>query len=150
MIRKTNPLSIIIYLLQHLTWAYLPFLELVILTHQKPVMCKGFPYQINNLKHHSSSMSISQGIILGIVVIDCLLDLLMYVMQVIYHICSLYTQLSDARNTNQLQYSKRILSIDYLKINKLGDPILRPIISEPRLSQCHILLFQLISDQASQ
>ena len=75
MMRKTNLVGIIIYLLQHLIMTYLPFLRLVILT-LKPVTCKDCPYQITNFKHYSLMLSISQSLIHGIVVTNCLLDLL--------------------------------------------------------------------------
>lgn len=150
MIRKTNPVIIIIYLLQHLTLICFPFYQFVIFTHWKPVTCKDFLYQITNLKHHSHMMSISQRLIFDIVVIDCLLDLLMNFMQVIRHIYSLDAQSSNGRNNNQLKYSGRILSIDDLKRIQLGGLISRSIISKLSLWQCHIPLFQLISNQALQ
>jgi len=78
---------------------YLPFLRLVILT-LKPVTCKDCPRLITNFKHHSLTMSISQGLIHGIVVTNCLLDLLMNAMQVICHISSLDAQVSDVRYRN--------------------------------------------------
>ena len=57
---------------------YLLFFQPIILTHWKPVKCKDCPCQITNLKHHSPMMSINQGFILNIVVIDRLFDLLSY------------------------------------------------------------------------
>jgi hypothetical protein len=45
-------------------------------------------------------MSISQGLIHGIVVTNCLLDLLMNAMQVICHVSSLDAQVSDVRYRN--------------------------------------------------
>ena len=100
MIRKTNPVIIIIYLLQHLTLICFPFYQFVIFTDWKLVTCKDFLYQITNLKHHSHMMSISQRLIIDIVVIDCLLDLLMNFMQVILHIYSLDAHSSNGRNNN--------------------------------------------------
>jgi hypothetical protein len=100
MMRKTNLIGIIIYLLQHLTKTYLPFLQLVILIHWKLVICKDYPHQITDFKHYSFTMSISQSLIRGIIVTDCLLDLLMNSMQVICYVSSLDAQVSNVRNEN--------------------------------------------------
>lgn len=112
--RKVKFVSIVIYLLQYLLRTYFSFLHLVVLPHQKPIMNKHRPNYINNLKHHSSMMSISRDLILGIAIIDCLIDRFINTMQVIYHTINLDTQLFDTRNMHQLQDFKRILSISIL------------------------------------